>query len=260
MVVDSLDSRFDFSDKDFLVDTYKLLCNTLLESDDNEILDYINTQPRSIGMSIKSLEKAEEIVKDRELIKESIPIPLEDRNDEWLADRRAEIRSEIAELARKEEVLKAERDSIDQEFMDRFAARGTSGTRTSRFTISIRTDDNYPEVEDREEFEKYLLETGKLYLLQKRLSLSSVKEELAAMEQEKAAILEELEEQAWSDDACIKTLKNLNEDNDLIDRKIMALKLVDKLVEVTKNDIEEHFSIPGVNIVSKLVVNQVKRG
>jgi hypothetical protein len=100
--------------------------------------------------------------------------------DEELANRRNEIKLELAELARAEETLRAERDNIDAEFRNRFNARGSTATKTANWTTFLKVDDAYPELYDRQEFEEYILKTKDLHLLQSRISISAVQEELAA--------------------------------------------------------------------------------
>lgn len=107
-------------------------------------------------------------------------VNLTQQTDDWLADERYRLGRIISQLARKDEIVRACRDSINQEFQRRFDERGSTATKTNDFTISARIDDKYPEIEDRNAFESYILSTGAIYLLQSRLSMSAVQEEIAA--------------------------------------------------------------------------------
>jgi hypothetical protein len=105
---------------------------------------------------------------------------LVEMTDEDLAQRRYDIGKEISELKRQDEALRAARDAVEQEFYRRFEERGSTATKTTTFTVSARVDDKYPDLVDREAFEAYVLSSGNLFLLQSRLSMSAVQEELAA--------------------------------------------------------------------------------
>jgi hypothetical protein len=87
---------------------------------------------------------------------------------------------EIAEFARQEEALRAEKDTIDNEFRRRFEERGATATKTEKWTTFLKIDDAYPELYDRQAFEEYVIRTRDLHLLQTRISVSAVQEELAA--------------------------------------------------------------------------------
>lgn len=262
MAYDFTDSRFDGSETEVLVDFKP----PLDELDDDELLEFYNSLPRELGATLSALEKVDAEVEARELFTPVVLLGPEEQTDDWLAERRNEIKIEISELARKEEALKAERDEIDQIFVERFRERQTSGTRAGRFTISMRSDDNYPEVTDRTVFEEYVLKSGKLHLLQKRLSLSSVKEELAAFSQEHLAAVKYLEEANFSKEACIKVLMELQDEDltedqrkDLIGNKLEIWLLANRLKEAVLAELSEYYTIPGVNVVSKLTINQVRR-
>jgi hypothetical protein len=236
------------------------------EIDDEELLEFYNLLPRELGATLSALEKVDAEVEARELFDPVVLLGPEEQTDDWLAERRNEIRLEISELARKEEALKAERDEIDQIFIERFRERQTSGTRAGRFTVSMRMDDNYPEVTDRTVFEEYVLKSGKLHLLQKRLSLSSVKEELAAFVQEHAAAVKALEEANFSKEACAKVLQDIQDESwteeqreSLAENKLNVLLTTGRLKEAVLSELDEYYKIPGVNVVSKLTINQVRR-
>jgi hypothetical protein len=107
-------------------------------------------------------------------------LTLSTMTDDELADRRDELRTKLSELARAEDEIRAEKDSIDQEFISRFTSRGSTATKTSLFTISARENDRYPELVDRNAFEAYVLANKALYLLQSRLSMKEIQDELAA--------------------------------------------------------------------------------
>jgi hypothetical protein len=177
-------------------------------------------------------------------------INIEERTDDWLAERRDQIKVELAKIKVQEDNYRLEREEIDEEFKRRFKERGSSSTKTSKFTTSIKTDFHYPKLVDQTEFEEYVLDTKKLHLLQKRISPAAVKEELAILAQEKAALLKELEEEEWAEELC---------------REICIQEFDFQYPEGTpgiqdflKNKIEEYYSIPGVEIVEKEVINQVR--
>lgn len=264
MPYDLTESRFDFSDLEYSATLRELDVATGDVDDwqDIELLEQLNLYPRVIGKITAALEQVENEVVAREILTPNVPPTLDERTDDWLAERRNEIRGELSDNARKEETLKAERDEIDQEFVRRFRERQTSGTRAGRFTISMKMDDNYPEVTDRTSFEQYVLESGKLHLLQKRLSLSSVKEELAAFEQERKASLKKLNEEGFTREVCFTALSEIQEDHypdDIINNKLDIWTATGRLEEGIVAEINEHYTIPGVNVVSKLTINQVKR-
>lgn len=104
---------------------------------------------------------------------------LQEMTDDELAERRYQLGQQISDLKRQDEVVRSERDAIEQEFFRRFEQRGSTATKTSNFTVSARIDDKYPEIVDRELFEQYVLSEGALFLLQSRLSMSAVQEEVA---------------------------------------------------------------------------------
>jgi len=105
---------------------------------------------------------------------------LKKKDDEWLADRRKEIDAALSELRRKEEVLRAEKDTIEAEFFRRFNERKSHSTTTDRWTVVRIIDDKYPIIEDRQAFEAYVLEQRAMHLLQKRLLLGAVQDEVKA--------------------------------------------------------------------------------
>jgi hypothetical protein len=105
---------------------------------------------------------------------------LQECTDDELAELRYTIGQDLSALKRQDEQLRAEREAVEAEFERRFTERGSTATKTSKYTVSLRVDDKYPELYDQEAFESYLMQTGRLYLLQKRLSMAAVQEELAA--------------------------------------------------------------------------------
>lgn len=234
--------------------------------DDESLLADLNATARDLEESAQYLIEVEAEIALRDILVPAPFIELAERTDDWLAERRAAIRLDITKLTKQQEALAAEREEIEQEFFDRFTTRGTSGTRTSNFTISARQDDHYPEVEDRTEFEQYLLETGKIHLLQKRLSLTSIREELDSMKEQKEAYLTELEDANWDIDTCRYVLTSLYDteetdiDEQLIENKLIILSKTNTLKEGIKDALDQHFSIPGIGISTKLTLNQVKRG
>ena len=177
-------------------------------------------------------------------------IKLEDQTDDWLAERRDEIKVELAKIKVQEDNFRVEREEIDEEFKRRFKERGASSTKTSKFTTSIKTDFHYPKLVSQTDFEEYVLDTKKLHLLQKRISPAAVKEELSILAQEKAALLQQLEEENWSEDFCRELC--------FMEFDINYPKGLPGIQDLVKNKIEEHYSIPGVEIVEKEVINQVR--
>lgn len=270
MIIDIDDPLYDYSDVLWL----KVAEEIIEDYDDEDLLEEVNIIPRIIGYDIAYIQALNDEVIKREILIEPEPIKLKDRTDDWLAERRNELKLEISKLKRQDEELKAERDDIDSEFMARFTARGTSGTRTARFTISARVDAAYPEVEDRNEFEAYLLKTGKLHLLQKRLSLGSVKEEQDIMKQEKEAWTTYLDDNKWSTESCEHVLEELYEmQADVEDEEeyeafqeeykmrigTLANASNEVIKQATKTLLDDQYSIPGVGVAEKLTINQVKR-
>jgi hypothetical protein len=152
--------------------------------------------------------------------------------------------------------VEEEVSEIEEEWRRRFTERGSSGTTTSKYTVTISQDDHYPEITDREGLDDYILSTKKLHLLQKRLSLTAAREELDAMENEKVAWLEKLDEQGWTQDACANCFSELGLNN-------TGLKIFfnqGRLEEFVRNQLDSHFSIPGLGITTKLTLHQSKRG
>ena len=183
--------------------------------------------------------------------------------DDVLADRRYEIRGEISQLKRLDEALKAERNSIDQEFTRRFKERGSTGARTANSTITLNVEDHYPEVYDRQEFETYVLHTGKLHLIQKRVAMGSLQEEIMVLEEE-VTIWRTRYKEAKTDveqqEVARKIMQELLEiPSDSIDEKLTILVLTKQLDQYIENALKEHASIPGINLVQKETINQVKR-
>lgn len=199
-------------------------------------------------------------------------ISLKKRTDDWLADRRKEIENDISKLKRQEEAFKADKEEIETELMRRFDERGSEGTTTERYTISLKLDDKYPEVMDRDAFEDFVLQNEKLYLLQKRIALRSIREELNLLDQDKQDFLDELEDSNWSESACIKVLNELDQQTiaeadeankeavkTALQNRTKIFRMQGKLKEATKEALQDRFSIPGIRIVTKKTITQQKR-
>jgi len=105
---------------------------------------------------------------------------IQDFTDEELAQRRDVIRRRLSELSRATELHKAERAMLDEEFLRRFDERHSQGTKTEGWTIFVREDLSYPDLYDIQAFEDYIRETGNLYLLQRRISITNLEEEFKA--------------------------------------------------------------------------------
>jgi hypothetical protein len=268
-----LDDRFNFDDSLADQKKFEQVISAFDKQSDNELLAVLNVLPRHIGKMVKSLEYLETVISELGIL-EPVEISLDERTDNWLAERRDQIKQAVSALKRQDEAFKAERDAIDEELVARFDERGTSGTRASRFTISMKIDDNYPICSDRTTFEEYLLTTKKLHLLQKRLSLSAVQEELAILNEERKAYLMRIEEASNQQSEAIAIYHELHEYdtfgpdashdgmalheralqdriNQLINDKI--------LINTVKQELADRCVIPGIEISQKLTINQVKR-
>jgi hypothetical protein len=190
---------------------------------------------------------------------------LADRDDEWLATRRYAIKGEIAICERASEALRAERDSIDQEFLERFDERKSEGTKTSTYTISKSRDFNYPQIDDQTAFERYVLRTHKLYLYQKRVAVKTIQEELAIFALEKKEFLDFLEAAEYDAESCAAVFCKLYENMDdkppqeVFGTKLLALTLANRLKEGVLEELETFYSIPGIVVVTKTRINQVHR-
>ena len=240
---------------------------------DEDLLGQLETSRRQIGYFAAQLEAIEKEIATRDLLAPIPEIELEERPDDWIAIRRNQIKNELSALKKKDELLRDERQRIDDELYNRFSKRGTTGTKTNEFTLSLVSDDAYPEIGDRSGFEQYILETGKLHLLQKRVSLTALREELNILDEEKEAIIKRLEETNWKEEECINTLVSLFMDENFVDgdefrnaglvneyrKKLENLKVLGLLKEYTKNELEETFKLPGINMVTKITINQRKR-
>lgn len=228
--------------------------------DDEELLADLNLLPRIIEFLTKRLHETQNIVYNEILVK-TPECALTERSDDWLASQRNEIRIKLSELSRQDEALRAQREEIDQEFMRRFDERGTSGTRTSNYVITMREDASYPEITDRSEFEDYILQTHKIHLLQKRLSLSAIQEELAPLEEEHETYLNRLNNALDPNETAKEIYFELfgSEDNELLQNKIAILEELGQLVEALQIDLKEYFSIPGISLRTKRVINALKR-
>lgn len=223
---------------------------------DDALLEDLNQLPRQIGVLFHLYDKVKHEIGLRELLITK-DVPIEERNDDWLAEQRNKIKLELAELKKQDDELREFRDQIDQEFMRRFEERGTSGTRTSKFTISVREDDSYPEIQDRTEFEDYILRTKNIHLLQKRLSLSAIQEELAAKKEEYASYKEQLDNAIDKEGMAETIYKELFQ---CPDNKLEVLKMTKQIVPTLEQELKDFFSIPGIGIVTKKTINAVKRG
>ena len=253
-----------FSDHKKFCDVYDTDVKFLnSDAPDDYILELSNSLPRQIAYMQCLLETVTTRI---ETILEPAPtVSLEERTDDWLAERRDQIKVEISRLKREDEAFKAERDAIDAEFTRRFEERGTSGTRAARFTVSLKEDDNYPQMSDRTAFEDYVLSTGNLHLLQKRLSLSSVTEEHAALGELRDVYLNSLKEAGEDYNALVSLYNELCEEaaitqkvadaDDLVNNK----SSIEDLRNFLEDEIKRVFHIPGIEIVTKRSINQVKR-
>lgn len=189
-------------------------------------------------------------------------IVITEQTDDWLAERRAELKIEIAKIKEQDDALKAEREAIDEEFTRRFLERGSSSTRTSHYTISLREDFNYPKVDDLTDFEDYVLRTKKLHLLQKRISSNAVKEELAIRIQEKEAFTKLLNENNWDDETCREVYCDMHQDENEEDvlSRVAFLSMVQQLKDTVKEELADYANLPGIEVVTKQTINAVKRG
>lgn len=271
MIIDTeKDSRFVYicDDKPVSDEHFNTSPDSKTLSDTALLTDY-NYMPRVIAKDLVYLGALEEEIAFRKLIEPNPEITLSERTDDWLADRRAAIRKELAELSNQQKSLTAERGEIEQEFFDRFTERDASGTRTSRYTLSAKQDDHYPEIQDRTEFESYMLRTRKLHLLQKRLALNAIREELDMMREERETYETELEEANWDIDTCRYVLMSIAEDNltdteeineARIEQKLQVFQATNSLKSGICDALNRHYDIPGIGITTKLTLNQVKRG
>lgn len=268
-----MDLNYLFTTVDDTATTAETLKATFSDAEDIELLESLNDGAAETATMVAVLHFIEKEILQRNLLIPNEAIPLKERSDDWLAERRGELRKELSEVSDREKAFRQERNDIDQEFMDRFTARETSGTRTDRYTISCKQDDAYPEVEDRTDFENFVLETGKIHLLQKRLSLAAIKEELSEMERTRESLLEILDEEKWSEESCVDVLTTLfNETLDTVsdtsqhdglkngfDSKLSLIKKLGTLQDFTKDEIDSQYIIPGISLVTRMTINQVKR-
>jgi hypothetical protein len=245
-----IDSRFDFSDYDQKLE--KVTFDTT-----EDLLAALNFLPRQIGFLISQLEAVEVAAAD---FLHPNTVDIKERTDNWLAERRNELKVELSDLKKQDDDLRAQRDEIDQEFMCRFETRGTRGTRTARFTISLKEDASYPEIVDRTEFEDYVLSTKKLHLLQKRLSLSAIQEELSVLheqyEEYKSRLDNSINKETTAEDIYFELFGS--EDSELLKNKISILRATSSLISTLEQDLKGHFSVPGVDIRTKQTINAVK--
>lgn len=253
-----IDHRFNYEDDPDLVEGLQACIERYGELTDNELLTELNFLPRLIARDLRCLEIVENQTRDMFV---PVEVSLSERTDDWLAERRDAIKQEVSQLKRQDEALKAERDAIDEELVARFKERGTSGTRAARFTISMKSDDSYPVCSDRTAFENYLLETKKLHLLQKRLSLSAMQEELAILNEERKAYISRMEEANDIVDEACQIYRELHSHEALSDVEQTIDQMVsDKtIVNSVKQELQDRCVIPGIELVQKLTINQVKR-
>lgn len=200
-------------------------------------------------------------------------VDLTEVSDDWLAERRDILRKRKSRVRRIDEAVAADMDAVEQEFYRRFAERNSKGTRTNKFMMSLVIDDHYPEITDKTEFDNYVLSTKKLHLMQKRLSMTAMREELDLLLEEKKDWLERLEEGGWSKDLCTKCLEHITyrqidetcdtpeEEATLEDQlasKLAVLEAVGNWKDATKLALEDYYRIPGVNLVQKMKLSQKK--
>lgn len=240
--------------------------------DEEDVLYAINYLPRVIGAYVSLLEASEEAALR---FLEPIPeITLEERTDDWLADKRKDIEKEISTLKRQGEELTAQKKDIEDEFFRRFTERNSQGTTTSDWSLTVKVDDAYPTISERNEFEEYMLKTGKIHLLQKRLSIKAIREELDLMTSEKATWIEELDENDWDDQSCIRALTWMSEDElytlgaseeerkdaeAQLATKLAVLQTTNQLKQATEAALEQHYKVPGIDLEQKLTLYQRKR-
>jgi hypothetical protein len=182
-----------------------------------------------------------------------------------LAQRRYDIKGEISNLKREDELLKAERDSIDQEFERRLKSRGSTATKAGGFTITLKEDDKYPMIGDHTVFETYVLDTKKLHLLQKRLSMTSIQEELAAMRAEQTALRTQLVEAQTKEDinsifAKVKEFISHNAITNISLRNPNSFSRTEDLKVYLDELLDTVYQIPGISLVTHITLNQTKRG
>lgn len=216
----------------------------------------------TIDYSVQEMEKLRQPEEALENFKQE-ELVLSNQTDDWLAERRAQLKVEIALLKEKDDALKAERDEIDEEFTRRFSERGSTSTRTSHYTISLREDFNYPKVEDLTDFEDYVLRTKKLHLFQKRISSNAVKEELAIRQQEYNAFKKILDENQWNDDICKRVYIDLHQEDEELDfvlNRVCVLQTVGQLKSTVEEELKAHLELPGIGVITKQTINAVKRG
>ena len=226
------------------------------ELTDEDLLVLSNNIARQIGFDIDRLSEIDAEIASRGLLEPTPEYLVAERSDDWLADRRDELKKLSSSYTKQAKAVDEEIAEIEEEWRRRFTERGSSGTTTSKFTITISQDDHYPEITDREDLDDYILSTRKLHLLQKRLSLTAAREELDAMENEKVAWIEKLEDNGWSSEACAECFSELELDD--VGLKIFLNQ--GRLEEFVRNQLDSHFSIPGLGITTKLTLHQKKRG
>jgi hypothetical protein len=197
---------------------------------------------------------------------------LENLTDDDLAERRAELKKVVLpDLNKKKQEATAALDDINQEFFRRFSERNSNGTRAAGYVISMTLDDKYPELVDRESFFDYLIKTAKTHLMQKRLSIGAIREELDLLTDEKERWLEKLEETEWSADVCKECLEHIaerqisemtssQEEADKIRRetaqKLAVLETVGTWKDSTKMALDDFYQIPGVILRDEMKLSQ----
>jgi hypothetical protein len=226
------------------------------EFNDEDLLILSNNIARQIGFDIDRLSEIDQEIDARGLLEPTPEYLISERSDDWLADRRVELKKLSSAYKKQAEAVEEEVSEIEEEWRRRFTERGSSGTTTSKYTVTISQDDHYPEITDREDLDGYILSTKKLHLLQKRLSLTAAREELDAMQNEKEAWIEKLDEQGWTPDVCANCFSELG----LNDVGLKIFFNQGRLEEFVRNQLDAHFSIPGLGITTKLTLHQSKRG
>jgi hypothetical protein len=199
---------------------------------------------------------------------------LQEVTDDWLADRRKRLHHIVSVLNKKAKTVGAEIDDLELEFNRRFAERNSTGTQTDKWFITQQIDDHYPEMQDRDEFYSYMIATRKTHLMQKRLSVTAIREELDLLIQEKQHWLDELEENNWDAKTCTRCLTHILErrideqahTNDEVsilqqehDHRLSVLRAVGNWKTVTTNVLNDFYRIPGVVLREKITLSQRKR-
>lgn len=91
------------------------------------------------------------------------PNPNAALSEDELLEKMAGVKIERDKLSAKDKPLKEEYDAIGEELMRRLLARGTTGTKSKRASVSL-TDVNVPVVKDVEAFARWALRTKNTHL------------------------------------------------------------------------------------------------